>query len=87
MWIAGASHMCNVHNALFRGFNSIYLQAPHVKEADKADFLGYTRTWIKFLETHAREEESGLFVEAEKLLGEDVFQALHKEHGKDFISS
>ncbi|CAG9998461.1 unnamed protein product [Clonostachys byssicola] len=40
MWISGASHMCNVHNVIFRGYNSIYLQAPHVQEADMGAFLG-----------------------------------------------
>jgi hemerythrin superfamily protein len=74
--------MCNVHNAIFRGYNSIYLQAPHVRESDKTAFLGYCRTWCKFVMTHAAEEESGLFPEAEKLLDENVFEHSHEEHGE-----
>ncbi|KAH6873884.1 hypothetical protein B0T10DRAFT_416052, partial [Thelonectria olida] len=80
MWTSGASHMCNVHNAIFRGYNSIYLQAPHVGESDKTAFLGYCRTWCKFVMTHAAEEEGGLFPEAEKLLDENVFEHSHEEH-------
>lgn len=77
----GSSHMCCVHNAIFRGFNSIYQQAPHIEDGDKASFIGYCRTWLKFLETHTEEEDSGLFAMTEQLLGEDVFQSLHGEHG------
>ena len=40
MFTSGASHMCMVHNSLFRGYNSIYHQAPHIAEADKAAFVG-----------------------------------------------
>lgn len=74
--------MCNVHNAIFRGYNSIYLQAPHVKGSDKAPFLGYCRTWCKFVMSHAEEEEASLFPEAEKLLDDDVFKQSHEEHGE-----
>ncbi|KAJ3546925.1 hypothetical protein NM208_g1769 [Fusarium decemcellulare] len=80
MWTQGASHMCNVHNALFRGFNSIYLQAPYVSEVDKPDFLGYCKTWCKFLKTHTNEEESGLFPMTETLLEDRVFEKMHQEH-------
>ncbi|UNI24626.1 hypothetical protein JDV02_010360 [Purpureocillium takamizusanense] len=80
MWTEGASHMCNLHNAIFRGYNSMYLQAPHVRDADKADFLGYCRTWSKFVRTHAEKEEGELFPDAERLLGEEVFKHTHEEH-------
>lgn len=80
MWTEGASHMCNVHNSVFRGFNSIYLQAEHVQDQDKADFVGYCMTWYKFVSTHAMEEEEVLFPAVEKMLGEAVFQDTHKEH-------
>jgi hemerythrin-like domain-containing protein len=81
MWTEGASHMCNVHNTIFRGYNSIYQQAPHVKDIEKANFIGYCLTWYKFVHTHAMAEESGFFPVAEKLLGEEVFRETHKEHG------
>lgn len=77
--------MCMVHNAIFRGYNSIYRQAPHVAEADKADFVGYCLAWYKFLKTHTTEEESGLFPMAEKLLGEPIFQGEHAEHGERLV--
>lgn len=82
MWTEGASHMCNVHNSVFRGFNSIYLQAEHVQDQDKADFVGYCLTWYKFVSTHAMEEKEVLFPAVEKMLGEAVFQDTHKEHGE-----
>ncbi|OAQ88871.1 hemerythrin HHE cation binding domain-containing protein [Purpureocillium lilacinum] len=82
MWTEGASHMCNLHNAIFRGYNSMYLQAPHVRDADKADFLGYCRTWSKFVRTHADKEEGELFPDAERLLKDEVFKHTHEEHGR-----
>lgn len=84
MWISGASHMCNVHNVIFRGYNSIYLQAPYVQEADMDAFLGYCRVWCKLVTTHAEEEERHYFPEAEMLLGERVFEQTHEEHGECF---
>lgn len=82
MWAHGASHMCNVHNALFRGFNSIYQQAPHVSDADKPAFLGYCQTWVKFLHSHTEHEETGMFELAKEVLQEDVFADMHEAHGK-----
>lgn len=74
--------MCMVHNSIFRGYNSIYQQAPYVTEADKADFVGYCLTWHKFLKTHAENEETDLFVRIEKLLDDNtIWEESHKEHG------
>jgi hypothetical protein len=73
--------MCTVHNAIFRGYNSIYLQAPFIKPVDKPDFLGYCKTWCKFVRAHTEEEESGLFPMAEELLEDKVFEKMHEEHG------
>lgn len=61
MFTSGASHMCMVHNSIFRGYNSIYHQAAHITDADKASFIGYCLTWHKFLKSHADNEEAGLF--------------------------
>ncbi|KAF2094425.1 hypothetical protein NA57DRAFT_46452 [Rhizodiscina lignyota] len=81
MFTSGASHMCMVHNSILRGYNSIYHQAPHVAEADKADFIGYCLTWHKFLKSHADNEDTSLFVEMEKLLEDGaIFEESHKEH-------
>lgn len=82
MWTLGASHMAMVHNSLFRGYNSIYQQALHVAEADKADFIGYCVTWHKFLNTHAENEENTLFPRVEEILKDDsIWVESHKEHG------
>lgn len=83
MFTSGSSHMCMVHNSIFRGYNSIYHQALHVAEADKADFIGYCLTWHKFLKSHAENEETSLFIEMENLLEDKtIFEESHKEHGR-----
>lgn len=82
LFTSGASHMAMVHNSIFRGYNSIYHQAPHVAEADKADFVGYCLTWQKFVETHAENEETSLFPRTEELLEDKtIYEESHKEHG------
>lgn len=82
LFSTGASHMALLHNSIFRGFNSIYHQAPHVKDADKADFVGYSLTWFKFVKSHHDDEEQTLFPKVEELLGDTtVFAETHKEHG------
>jgi hemerythrin-like domain-containing protein len=74
--------MCLLHNSIIRGFNSIYLQAPHVKDADKADFVGYSLTWFRFVKSHHDDEEENLFTKVEELLGDkDIWTETHKEHG------
>lgn len=73
--------MCVVHNAMFRGFNSIYQQAPHVADADKPAFIGYCQAWVKFLHSHTEHEESGLFTMTEELLQEKVFDGMQEAHG------
>ncbi|KAG8674835.1 hypothetical protein FPOAC2_00870 [Fusarium poae] len=81
LFTTGATHMALLHNAIIRGFNSIYLQAPHVKDADKADFIGYSQTWFKFVKSHHDDEEDNLFPKVQELLGEDpVWEETHHEH-------
>lgn len=82
LFSTGASHMALLHNAIFRGYNSIYLQAPHVRDADKPDFVGYCLTWYKFVKSHHDDEEQSLFTKVEDLLDDKaVFAETHKEHG------
>lgn len=82
LFSTGATHMALLHNSIFRGYNSIYLQAPHVKDADKADFIGYCLTWFKFVKSHHDDEEETLFTKVEELLDDkDIFAETHKEHG------
>ncbi|KAJ4397731.1 hypothetical protein N0V93_001966 [Gnomoniopsis smithogilvyi] len=81
IFVSGASHMALLHNSIFRGFNSIYLQAPHVLDADKADFVGYALTWFKFVKSHHDDEELNLFTKIEDLLDDRaIFEETHKEH-------
>lgn len=78
--------MALLHNSIFRGYNSIYLQAPHVQDADKADFIGYALTWFKFVKSHHDDEEDSLFTKIEELLEDKtVFEETHKEHGTSKI--
>jgi hemerythrin-like domain-containing protein len=79
--------MAQMHNSIFRGYNSIYLQAPYIRETEKSDFIGYCLTWYKLVETHAKDEESNLFPLVEELLGDKVFAETHKEHGVYMSSS
>lgn len=82
LFTTGATHMCLLHNSIIRGFNSIYLQAPHVQEADLADFVGYARTWFRFVKSHHDDEEANLFPKVEEVLDDkDIWAETHKEHG------
>lgn len=75
--------MCSMHNAIFRGFNSIYQQAPYVADADKSSFIGYCLTWYKVLKFHTENEDKSLFPRTEELLNDDqVWERMHEEHGK-----
>ncbi|KAJ4320756.1 hypothetical protein N0V84_005696 [Fusarium piperis] len=81
LFTKGATHMALLHNAIIRGFNSIYLQAPHVKDADKADFIGYSQTWFRFVKSHHDDEEENLFPKVKDLLGDEaVWTETHEEH-------
>ena len=74
--------MAMLHNCIIRGFNSIRLQAPHVKDEDKADFIGYALTWHKFVKSHHDDEEANLFPRVEEQLGDKALWAeTHQEHG------
>ncbi|KAI1766088.1 hypothetical protein GGR53DRAFT_488050 [Hypoxylon sp. FL1150] len=81
IFTTGATHMALLHNAILRGYNSVYQQAPHVKPTDKADFIGYALTWHKFVATHHDDEEATLFPKVEAVLGDtDIWAGTHKEH-------
>lgn len=74
--------MALLHNAILRGYNSIYQQAPYVQPADKHDFIGYALTWHKFVKTHHDDEEETLFTKVGELLDDKtVWDDTHKEHG------
>ncbi|KAJ6442822.1 maintenance of telomere capping protein 1 [Purpureocillium lavendulum] len=82
-----AQHMALVHNSLIRGYNSIFLQAPHVAGHDDgeedlaAHFVGYAQTWVKFLKGHHDDEEAVLFPEMVSMLqDETLWTDMYKEH-------
>jgi hemerythrin-like domain-containing protein len=82
MFTSGASHMCMVHNSIIRGYNSIYQQALHVVDADKANFIGYCLTWHKFVKAHTANEDNSLFPSIEDVLKDKtLWEESHKEHG------
>ncbi|KAI0395268.1 hypothetical protein F5Y17DRAFT_424461 [Xylariaceae sp. FL0594] len=81
IFTTGATHMALLHNSIFRGYNSIYQQAPNVKDAEKADFIGYSLTWYKFVKSHHDDEEASLFTEVEAVLDDKtIWDKTHKEH-------
>ncbi|KAJ4370062.1 hypothetical protein N0V86_008797 [Didymella sp. IMI 355093] len=83
LWTTGATHMAHIHNAILRGYNTIYQQAPHVKPEDRAAFVGYALTWHRFVTSHHDDEEGELFPAVAGVLGagvEEVWGATHAEH-------
>lgn len=65
-----ASDMAHVHNIIFRGMNSIYLQAPHITPSDERSFCNYILSWNTFLSTHHDNEEAHFFPALEVMTGE-----------------
>lgn len=75
--------MAHIHNAILRGYNSVYLQAPHVEGADKAAFVGYALTWFRFVKSHHDDEEEQLFPKVAEMLGStdaSLWAETHREH-------
>ena len=73
--------MALLHNAILRGFNTIYLQATHVKPGDYANFIGYSLTWAKFVKKHHDDEENELFPKLEELVGrKGALNKAYEEH-------
>lgn len=74
--------MCSMHNAIFRGFNSIYQQASYASNTDKLDFVGYCLARYKMLKFHTENEHNSLFPKTEEFLKDDTIQAgMYEEHG------
>ncbi|KAH7417040.1 hypothetical protein BKA64DRAFT_286380 [Cadophora sp. MPI-SDFR-AT-0126] len=92
-----ASHMTLSHNALIRGYNSIYQQAPRLSQSDYPDFIGYCLAWHRCIEQHHTHEEVHYFPAIEKATGQKgVMDGEAKEHAsfhdglksfKDYLSS
>jgi hemerythrin-like domain-containing protein len=58
------------HNVFIRGLNSIYLQAPHIRPEDHADFIAYCKCWCEILNSHHQMEEATVFPKIEEITGE-----------------
>ena len=75
--------MALLHNAVLRGFNTVYLQAPHVKPEDYTHFIGYSLAWYKLVKSHHDDEEAELFPKVESVLNEKgIWDETILEHGK-----
>lgn len=76
-----ASEMTHVHNIMFRGLNSIYLQAPHISPEDTDSFCNYMELWYEWLHAHHEGEEAILFPGIERLSGEaGIMEANVEQH-------
>ena len=76
--------MVHVHNIMFRGLNSIYLQAPHVQPEDYDSFCHYMQLWYTWLHAHHEGEEAILFPGIERLSGEKGIMEANIEQHKAF---
>ncbi|KAJ0417421.1 hypothetical protein BJY00DRAFT_206297 [Aspergillus carlsbadensis] len=69
-----ANIMAHTHNAMLRGLNSIYHQAPHLTTSqDKSDFLFFIRAWATWVSHHHDLEEKTMFPGYERVLGVEGF--------------
>lgn len=78
--------MALMHNAVLRGYNTMYLQASKIQEEDYADFIGYATTWCNFVISHHDSEEKELFPKTLEVLGmadgdKEIWGHTHEEHG------
>jgi hemerythrin-like domain-containing protein len=70
------------HNALIRGFNTIYQQAPRIASSDYKSFIGYCLAWHACVEEHHNYEETNFFPAIDKAVGEkNVMAAEVEQHG------
>lgn len=65
--------MAFAHNAMIRGINSIYLQAPHIASEDAADFLFLVSAWCQWVGHHHVLEETQVFPGFEAVIGQKGF--------------
>ena len=62
--------MAHAHNAMLRGLDALYLQAPHVRRPrDVADLLFLAGAWSAWVARHHRLEETRMFPGFERVLG------------------
>ena len=69
-----ANEMAFAHNAMIRGINSIYNQAPYVHKAkDITVFLFLIKSWANWVGHHHNLEETLMFPSFEQIMGEPGF--------------
>jgi len=79
--------MAVFHNLLLRSLNTIYLQAPYVKDADKKAFVGYSYCWYDAIDAHHTGEEKEFFPWIEEAAGEKgIMDANVEQHSQYQIS-
>ncbi|KFY49991.1 hypothetical protein V495_00385 [Pseudogymnoascus sp. VKM F-4514 (FW-929)] len=80
-----ANEMVLAHNAMIRGLNSMYLQAPYLKsEADNRDILLYAKFWIEWIHHHHECEEEILFPGFERVSGVEGMMAANVVQHHEF---
>lgn len=79
-----ATEMVLIHNVIFRGLNSIYLQAEHITPADADSFTHYMQLWIKPLIIHHEGEETLFFPAVERMSGEQGVMEVNIEQHHAF---
>ncbi|KAI1332694.1 hypothetical protein F5Y16DRAFT_123048 [Xylariaceae sp. FL0255] len=65
-----ADEIAQIHNAMLRGLNALFLQAPHIHKAqDVADLLFLTQSWAAWILDHHDLKEGVILPEFEAILG------------------
>lgn len=79
-----ANEMAFQHNAILRGLNAIYLQAPHVPSKDAGDFTFFMSSWAEWVIDHHKDEDENLFPAFESVPGVSILQHNVEQH-KQFM--
>ena len=79
-----ATEMVQIHNVIFRGLNSIYLQAEQVSAADGKAFCNYMAQWSRVLHLHHEGEELIFFPAVERLTGDKSLMEVNLEQHAAF---
>ncbi|KAI1266293.1 hypothetical protein F5Y18DRAFT_426191 [Xylariaceae sp. FL1019] len=82
-----ANEMAFAHNAMLRGLNSIYLQAPHVSAKDASDFLFFIASWSGWVLHHHNLEEANMFPKFEAVPGIQAGQLAQNLHQHELFAS
>lgn len=80
LFIHTATEMAHAHNLMIRGLNAIYLQAPHIVEADVPSFCKYMLGWHTMMHTHHDAEENHLFPYLEQVAGQKIMEVNVEQH-------